>query len=263
MEFDFEFGMACDPGRRRGGAPNQDAVRLIPPEVSPFRPPLLVVADGMGGHGGGATASRLVIEAVERCFRQAHHPTDYRALLEECVREAHRSIREHAAQNPDLSHMGSTVVAAVLEKERACVVNVGDSRAYLLRPAGLRQLSWDHSWVGELVRAGQLSPEEARTHPRRNRLTMAIVADREEVHPFSTETPLQAGDILLLCSDGLWGVVPEMLLWAVAGELPPQQAAEKLVGLANANQGPDNISVILARRPGPRWGGGEDETWPG
>ncbi|MGC8960741.1 MAG: PP2C family protein-serine/threonine phosphatase [Chloroflexia bacterium] len=259
----FEFGVACDPGRRRGGDPNQDAVGLIPPDTSRGRPALLVVADGMGGHGGGATASRLVVEAMERCFRQAHHPADYRAFLEEGVREAHRAVRQHAAQHPDLSHMGSTVVAAVLAEERAWVVNVGDSRAYLLRQDGIRQLSRDHSWVGELARAGHLSPEEARTHPRRSRLTMAIAAHREEVHPFSTETALGAGEVLLLCSDGLWGVVPERLLWAVAGELPPQQAAEKLVSLANAHQGPDNISVLIARRPGPRWGVGEDETQPG
>lgn len=262
MELGFEFGIACDVGRQRRDAPNQDAVRLVLPK-SHTHPPLLIVADGMGGHRGGAMASRLVVEAMETCFLRASHPFPYRALLEECVREAHRSIREHAAQDPDLSNMGSTVVAAVLEEEQAYLVNVGDSRAYLLRQDGIRQLSLDHSWVGELVRAGHLSPEEARTHPQRNRLTMAIAANRSELQPFFAETPLGAGDILLLCSDGLWGVVPETLIWAVAGELPPQQAAEKLVGLANANRGPDNISVIVARRHGPLWARDTEETWPG
>jgi protein phosphatase len=144
--------------------------------------------------------------------------------------------------------MGSTVVAVVLEEKRISLVNVGDSRAYLFRGEKIIQISRDQSWVEDQVRAGFLSAAEARSHPKRNRLSMSITAKRTSIQPYSREYDLEPEDIIALCSDGLWGTVPETLIWAAASELPPQEAADKLVTLANANQGPDNISIIIARR---------------
>src|SRR6185503_10511502 len=106
----------------------------------------------------------------------------------------------------------------------------------------------DHSWVAAQVRAGVLTEQEARVHPNRNRLIMAITAKRSEVKSFIADEKLEPEDIILLCSDGLWGVVPETLILAAATELLPQAAADKLVALANSSRGPDNISVIIARR---------------
>jgi serine/threonine protein phosphatase PrpC len=114
----------------------------------------------------------------------------------------------------------------------------------------MMQLNFDHSVVADQVRAGLITPLQARLHPRRNRLTQSITPKRKEIRPFHNQVPFEEDDTLILCSDGLWGVVPEAILQAIAMELPPQQAAEKLVSLANQNGGPDNISVIIARRAG-------------
>ncbi len=116
--------------------------------------------------------------------------------------------------------------------------------------SGMQQISYDHSVVADQVRAGLVTPLQARWHPKRNRLTQSISPKRKEIKPYLAQFPFGEDDTLLLCSDGLWGVVPEAILQAIALELPPKEAAEKLVGLANQNGGPDNISVIIARRAG-------------
>jgi len=244
---DFEVGSACDPGRKRDGD-NQDRVQVLLPGVSDVYPTLLLVADGMGGHIGGATASKIVIDTFTASYLAASHPADYLSLLEECAHKAHQAVRARGAASPDLANMGSTLVAVALTETRAFVLNVGDSRAYLLRGKQVLQISQDQSLVAEQVRAGLLTPAEALTHPKRNRVTMAITAKRTDVVPYFVEVPIEPDDIVLLCSDGLWGVVPESLIWAAASEMPPQQAADKLVAIANAHQGPDNISAVLARR---------------
>jgi serine/threonine protein phosphatase PrpC len=128
------------------------------------------------------------------------------------------------------------------------LLNIGDSRAYIIRSRKTLQISQDQSWAAAQVRAGVLTEQEARAHPNRNRLTMAITAKRSEIKSYATRLELEPQDIVLLCSDGLWGVVPETLIQAAAIELPPQAAADKLVALANQSKGPDNISVIIARR---------------
>lgn len=114
----------------------------------------------------------------------------------------------------------------------------------------MQQLNFDHSVVADQVRAGLITPLQARWHPKRNRLTQSISPKRKEIKPYFTQTPFGEGDLLILCTDGLWGVVPEAILQAIALELPPQEAAEKLVSLANQNGGPDNISVIIVKQAG-------------
>jgi protein phosphatase len=243
----FEVGSACDAGRQRTGE-NQDRVEVILPRESDVFPPLLLVADGMGGHLGGALASRLVVETFKENYLQAKHPTELLGLLHACAARAHQSVRERGASNHELAGMGSTLVAVALTQRRAFVLNVGDSRAYVLHGDRAIQISQDQSEAADLVRAGLLTAEQARGHPKRNRLNMSITAKRAEIQPYAIDYPLEADDILLLCSDGLWGVVPETLMCATASELSPQPAADKLVALANASQGPDNISVVVARR---------------
>ena len=244
----FEFGFACDVGRKRRGEPNQDAVAVeIPSSAEPWHPPLLLVADGLGRHFGGAVASQLVVQTFKQEFKASQHPADYLSLLESCVRAAHRAVRAEGEKDPRLAFMGSTIVAVTVTGGRLFVLNVGDSRAYIFRDKSIRQVSQDHSWVAAQMRAGVLTEQEARIHPNRNRLTMAITAKRSEVKPFVAEEKLESQDVLLLCSDGLWGVVPETLILAAATELQPQVAADKLVALANNSRGPDNISVIVAR----------------
>lgn len=247
----FEFGSACDPGRKRRARANQDTIDLVLPAPGEDRPPLLVVADGMGGYRGGAVAGQLVAQAVRETYLGSRPDADPAAVLRGGLQAAHSLVRQRGAQDAELESMGSTLVAAVLTQARIYVLNVGDSRAYLLRGREVHQVSQDHSWVAEQVRAGLLTPQQAQHHPKRNRLSMSISARRPDVQPHEAAMDLEPDDILVLCSDGLWGVVPEALIWASASELEPQAAADKLVALANANGGPDNISVIIARRHQP------------
>jgi protein phosphatase len=243
-EMILEVGFASHPGRKRGT--NQDAVGVfLSSEES--SPSIFVVADGMGGHRGGDMASRLAVETIQRVCSQAGQAQDYRALLSEGIQAAHTEICAAAAREAQLSDMGTTVVVAIVTPGNAFLANVGDSRAYLVRGGTLSLLSQDHSWVAQQIRAGLISEGEARNHPHRSRLTMALSPGRAQVTPYLAETALEAGDNLVLCSDGLWGVISEAILAAVVDELSPQAAADKLVSLANQNLGPDNISVIVAR----------------
>jgi len=247
LSFDgFLIGSACDVGKKRKA--NQDALAVLLPEQGIAIPPLLVVADGMGGHNGGETASRLVIETFREVYMRLQPPLDAAQALQICAQRSHQAIREQAAKDQNLKGMGSTVVAAFLQNDRVDMLNVGDSRAYLLRGQEVRQISTDQSWVMDQVRAGKLTLEQARKHRKRNHLSMSLSANRPTITPILKEETFEPDDILLLCSDGLWGMIPESLLWAAANEFDPQEAAEKLVMLANQSGGADNISVIIARR---------------
>lgn len=245
----FEFGSACDVGRKRSGEPNQDAVEVVLPGArGNWHPPLLMVADGLGKHVGGSIASKLVIQVFKQEFVNTSHPADYLPLMERCAQKAHQAVRTQGAKDPRLANMGSTIVAVTLDQNMLYLLNVGDSRAYILRGKNMMQISQDQSWVAVQVRAGVLTEQEARVHPSRNRLNMAITARRPEIKPYLVKEKLEKDDIVVLCSDGLWGVIPESMIWAAANELPPDVAVKKLVSLANRRQGPDNISVIIARR---------------
>jgi PPM family protein phosphatase len=243
---DLVIGSACDPGRKR--ATNQDALAVFLPKSGTTLPPLLVVAEGRGGHLGGETASRLVVEQFSEIYSRLQPPLESERMLRACVERAHQAIREGSAKDPNIRGMGSTVVAAFLHDGLVNMINVGDSRAYILRGQDVLQVSTDQSWVMDEVRAGRLTLQQARTHRKRNHLSMSLSSNRPTVIPILKEEIFQSNDILLLCSDGLWGVVPEAILGAAANEFEPQEAAEKLVMLANQSGGPDNISVILARR---------------
>lgn len=242
----FLIGAACNTGRKR--SVNQDAFAVLLPTEASDLPPLLVAADGMGGHLGGETASQLVIEAFQRMYTTLQPGQDPAAALKACAEAAHRAIRERAASDANLKGMGSTVAAAFLLDGRIHALNVGDSRIYILRGQEIRQVSVDQSWVMDQVRAGLLTLEQARHHRKRNQLSMSLSANRPAIIPILKEETFERDDILLLCSDGLWGALPESLIWAGANEFEPQEAAEKLVALANLSGGPDNISVLIARR---------------
>lgn len=244
---EWQLGGQTDPGLKRKDAPNQDAILLLPGNEG--RAPLLLVADGMGGHQGGETASRIVIETVRDCYLHARSPVaNYGEVLADCLLAAHRAMRAWANQKPELADMGSTAVLAALDGDTLHIANIGDSRAYLLRGREMRQVSFDHSEVADLVRARQITPLQALQHPRRNRLTQSITSRRTTISPFVGQARLEPDDTILLCSDGLWGVVAEAVVQAVALEFSPAEAAAKLVALALARQAPDNISIILARR---------------
>ena len=259
---DFDIANLTHAGNKRGNEPNQDSVLVLPAEEDRGLMPLVIVADGMGGHVGGAVASRMVVEAIAARYRQSHPGDDPLVLLEDCLQYAVEALRLHADQNPELTSMGSTVVLAVLGDGHASVANIGDSRAYLIHEGTMTQVSLDHSVVAEQVRRKIISPKEADSHPLRNRLTQSVSPRRVEIIPHIVQVPFTRDDILVLCSDGLWGVIPEAMLQVVANELPPAEACRKLVQLAMDAGGPDNITVILARHAGshpvPPIGEGDD-----
>lgn len=250
---------ATDVGRVRKN--NEDAVgdpRLLAalvggPARLAARGALLAVADGMGGHAHGEVASRLAVETLFGSYYAADGspPEDLRRAVlaaNEAVRRANTGQAEVADKRGQRG-MGTTLVAALIGGNELHVANVGDSRAYRLREGTLSQLTADHSLVAEEVRAGVISAVDAWTHPFRNVLTRAIGGE-PEVAVDLFNAPWLPGDRLLLCSDGLHGVVPdELILDALLG-LEPEKAARALIDAANALGGPDNVTVIVAARPG-------------
>jgi PPM family protein phosphatase len=206
------------------------------------RPPVIAVADGMGGAKAGEVAAQLAVEEVGR-LSEPVAMSDVR----EAVGRANTEIRRRARQDPDKSGMGTTFTAAMLEDGRLDVVHVGDSRAYLWRDDKLRQLTEDHSVVAELVRRGSITPEDAEHHPHRNVITRALGAEPEVVVDTFSEY-LRDGDIVLLCSDGLSSYVAEEdIATALADSVTLADAAKALVARANAAGGTDNVTVVLAR----------------
>ena len=205
---------------------------------------LLVVADGMGGHSGGETASRLALETIGATFDAGFD--DPVQMLTDAFHAANREIHRLGSEDATLHGMGTTGVALLLGPgRRAWVAHVGDSRAYQLSGGQLRQITEDHSWVSQEVRNHRIAASEADTHPMKNVLLRSIgVGDRVEV----SVAPVKAGpgDRFLLCSDGLWGEVPsESISEILAGE-DPRSVVQMLVDLANDCGGSDNITVQVA-----------------
>ena len=244
----LEIGQAIDVGIKRKDSENQDALLVLHGKIVNDHPPLLVVADGMGGYDGGAIASSLVVESFSKTYLASAAEQDFSRILLECTFQAHNAIIDKGVNNPQLAWMGSTVVSVVISDGVLFLVNVGDSRAYLVNQYEIRQINWDHSLVADEIRKGNLTDEEARFYPQRNVLTMSLSARRYDVEPYLTSQKFNNGDFVVLCSDGLWGSVSAGVIQETVLSNPPQAAADKLVELANQNGGPDNISVIVARQ---------------
>lgn len=220
---------------------------------------LFAVADGMGGHIAGEVASEFAVKtlATEWCLGVlnasrnhskgettiAENTTD---ILVASFREVNKRLFEKA-RDAALQGMGTTLTAAVITGPDLCVANVGDSRCYIINSREIIQVSRDHSVVQDLVRADLIRPEEARNHPRKNVLTRAV-GYQEDIEPESFQRKLYQGDIVLLCSDGLWGVLSDgEIAKIVLGAKTPEQACIELVARANEKGGPDNISVIVVK----------------
>ena len=208
------------------------------------RAPVFVVADGMGGARAGEVASRIAIESFQRSLPDSGDPE---AQLADRVREANRAIYDRAVNEPELQGMGTTLTAAYLDEAAVAIAHVGDSRAYLFRDGELRRLTQDHSLVDELVRHGKLTEEQAAEHPQRSIITRALGIERDvEVDTWSY--PVRAGDVLLLCSDGLTSMISEERVVDILGEADSlEHAADRLIEEANEAGGRDNITVVLFR----------------
>ncbi|MGH2660649.1 MAG: Stp1/IreP family PP2C-type Ser/Thr phosphatase [Actinomycetota bacterium] len=201
--------------------------------------PLFAVADGMGGHRGGEVASQLALETVEKLFREGEGD------LAEQVQEANRAVFERSVEDLQVAGMGTTLTAALVEGDRIRLAHVGDSRAYLLRDGDLRRLTEDHTLVHRMVTEGEISETEAEAHPQRSVLTRALGVDMF-VDVDDDVVQVRSGDRLLLCTDGLTGMVPEDRIKEMLQHVAdPAEAAERLVRSANEAGGVDNITVVI------------------
>lgn len=225
----LRWGAATHRGRVRPD--NQDSVHA--------EGGLFVVADGMGGHRAGETASRLTVET----FASEARPED----LEEATKLANEVVRRASEDSPELSGMGTTICALELSGDPPVgrLVNVGDSRAYRIRDGAMEQLTVDHSYVWDLVRNGEITEAEAEVHPFRNMLTRAIgIEDEVEVDRWDVD--IRSGDRYLLCSDGLFNELTDSQIAAASARLSDSgEAARELIRLANDRGGRDNITVVI------------------
>ena len=209
---------------------------------------LLILADGMGGHADGAEASRLAANTLLDLYRN-HKSDPVLNTLQRGFLEANRIIFEKSAEMLTAKGMGTTLVAAYIKGGKLQFAHVGDSRGYLIDSTGITQFTEDHSYVASLVKAGVIKAEEAEDHPESHVLTRAIgLQETVTVDTSPRPLPIKKGDYVLLCCDGLWGVVPdEEILACVRQEADPTAISETLVRKANDNGGPDNITVLTAR----------------
>jgi protein phosphatase len=232
-----------DVGRVRGH--NEDAY-LVDAEHG-----LFVVSDGMGGQQAGALASQVVVKVLPRLIRERiarlRRPTSERIqqALRDAIVELSRQLHQESTSQLGLKGMGATVVVALVRGRCLHIAHMGDSRAYLFRKGSLTQLTEDHSVVGILLRSEQITPEEAKTHPARSQLSR-YVGIEGEVHPDARSMGLVKGDRLILCTDGLTGMVSDAEIAAVLKERSePQEACRALVDAANKAGGTDNITVVV------------------
>jgi len=212
---------------------------------------LLVVADGIGGHAGGAVASGLAAEALKEHFllrlKEAADPPPWTALLGESFQKANEKIFEKISEDNRLTGMGTTLVAAVATMDKAYVANIGDSRAYLVRGEEIIQVTQDHSWVAEQQRLNIMSPAEIEHSPFKHMITRSLGFEaKARVDLF--EEDLEGGDFLLLCSDGLYAVVPDKEMLKVFHKSSDlEKICRKLLKLAAHSGSRDNITAVVAR----------------
>lgn len=240
-----------DVGRKRSH--NEDSF-LIDEELQ-----LFIVADGMGGHAGGGTASRIAVETVDGVLRKARGGADtpfvrsstlQDALLPEvfrsAVEQACAAIFQEAQKQPRLQGMGTTVISLLVQDEYAFFAHVGDSRAYLMRGDLIQQVSEDHSLVNEQIKAGMITAEEAKNSRYKNIITRSVGFE-PEVQVDVMGVVCQPEDHFLLCSDGLANLVEDRELLEVVRSNPFEEVPKKLVALANDRGGDDNITVIVVK----------------
>jgi PPM family protein phosphatase len=245
--FSIEHAAISDMGMRR--ANNQDALAVVvTDDVATWasRGHLLMVADGMGAHAAGELASKMAVDSIPHTYlkRRDLYPP---AALRQAIRDANEVIHNKGQSSIGFHGMGTTCSCLVLLPQGALVAHIGDSRVYRLRDSTIEQLTFDHSLVWEMAAAGQMNQDDVPAYIPKNVITRSL-GPHAAVHvdvegPYSAD----AGDVFLLCSDGLSGPISDEELGAILHCLPPEEAAETLVDLANLRGGPDNISVIVAR----------------
>ncbi|MBW3594026.1 MAG: Stp1/IreP family PP2C-type Ser/Thr phosphatase [Actinobacteria bacterium] len=227
------IGAKSDVGRVRDG--NEDSYLV--------QEPIFVVADGMGGHLAGDVASRIAVQTIsERAGDGAAADPE---AIEKAVKEANAAIYEKASSDPSLHGMGTTCTLVLVADSEIHIAHVGDSRAYLLRDGELSQLTEDHTLVGRMVKEGRLQPEEAERHPQRSIITRALGVD-DHVEVDLQTIPVEEGDKVLICSDGLSSMIDsDSIQNVLASNDDPQRAVDELIDRANDAGGEDNITAVV------------------
>ena len=243
----IELANLTDPGCVRER--NEDYYCYFEPdddEAFRSRGRLIVVADGMGGHEGGEIASGIAVEMVRKTWSSGTgEPTD---LLISALSNAHAAIQDYAHEHPELSGMGTTCTAAAVIGDLLYYGHVGDTRLYLFRNGGIRRVTHDHSLVQRLVDSGAITEEQAAEHPDKNVLVSALGMRGEvAVDVPDAGVPLESGDTLLICTDGLHGLVSDAEMLDAATRHEPRQACQQLVQMAKDRGGPDNITLQIVR----------------
>ena len=247
------YKAVSDVGRKRKG--NEDSLFVNPEQH------LFVVADGMGGHAAGEIASKVAVDAINEfvCLTGGDEEITWPFGLDEnisydgnrlktAIRYANRKVLEATKEKSEYEGMATTVAAVLVDGDAANLGHVGDSRVYLMRDGEITQLTSDHSWVNEQIQSGVISPDQARTHPLRNVVTRAL-GGKPDLQVDMQQHKAKAGDILILCSDGLTTMIPDEDIARVVRESggDVEKAAQALVASANAKGGEDNITVLLIR----------------
>ena len=251
MTLQFTLGVAqrTDIGRKR--ETNEDNFISVVPQDNRLlqaKGALFVVSDGMGGHNRGEVASALAVQKIKDYYYQDLQD-DIPTALQEAIKQANLTVYQaneaERARGASDFNMGATCVAAVLHDQMLYAANVGDSRVYVLHEGQLRQVTRDHSLVAQLVERGEITPAEARTHEKRNQIYRCLGQPEVEADLFTE--PVQEGDTLILCTDGLSSVVEDEDLRAIVEQYGPEESVQHLIARANEEGGPDNVTAIVVR----------------
>ena len=249
----ISYQALTDVGRKRKG--NEDS-HFVNPEQN-----LFVVADGMGGHAAGEVASRIAVESINEfiCLTGGDEEITWPFGLDEnisydgnrlktAIRFANKRVIEATREKTEYEGMATTVAAVLVDDAAANLGHVGDSRVYLFRGGGVRQLTSDHSWVNEQLLSGVISADQARSHPLRNVVTRAL-GGKADLQVEMQVHKIESGDVLMLCSDGLTTMLPDDEMGKLVKEAGEdlREAAESLVAAANDRGGEDNITVLLLK----------------
>ncbi len=248
----LDVALRTDIGGRSSNEDNMGSYVPEDAQVMAKKGALFVVADGLGGRTQGEVASELAVNTIRDVYYQDTNE-DIAASLRRAVENANTLIWQKngekfqdATEDKKAQGMGTTCVAVVLQDTHVYVANAGDSFAYIMRAEQVMQIAQDHSWVAEQVQAGLLTKEQARSHEKRNLITRCL-GTSPDVDVYVASETVQDGDVLLLCTDGLWSLVEEDELRSIVEQYDPQESAKRLVERANENGGPDNITAVVVR----------------
>ncbi len=239
-----QVGFKTDKGKKRDA--NEDSLFVMPQED------IYIVADGVGGQNSGEIASTMAVKNIAEYIKeQPLHDIEDEELLKkyflDCMRQVNRKIYQTARNSAENAGMATTVVMLHLTAHYAYFINVGDSRAYICRDGQILQVTEDHTYVNELVKGGSITKQEAESHPQKNMITRALGGD-EKILPDFYRLEILKNDVIILCSDGLYGELSEEEIGSMARESSSMSVLSKnLVQRANKNGGSDNITVICLK----------------